>query len=147
MNCAPFDTRLAIARIRNGNAVLSELREVEGAASYAAIKSLRDFPSPAAYVLLASERGEPHAGGRQKVGATLGIALAVRNYRCGHGDEGREDLNRFLGALRERVIGWTPEVQGGRPLQFVQGDLVDYDDATLLWVDVYATQHFIGAGQ
>jgi hypothetical protein len=147
VSSAPFDTGLVIERIRDGNAVLSELREVAGAASYAAIKSLRDFPSPAAYVLLARERGEPHSGGRQKVGATLGIALVVRNYRGECGEAGKEDLNRFLGALRDRVIGWTPELPGARPFQFVQGDLVDYDDATLLWVDVYTTQHFIGAGQ
>jgi len=142
---APFDTGLVIDRLATAGDVLSELREIKGVAGYSAVKSLRDFPAPAAYVLLASERGTPGPGAstRQKADVVVGIALAVRNWR--DAAEEREELNRFLGALRERLIGWVPDLPGARGFEFIQGDLMDYDDSTLLWVEVYGTQHFIGA--
>lgn len=149
MSSAPFDTSLVIDRIKSATGVLAELREVGGAANYATVKALCDFPSPAVYVLLAREQGQQDAAaksGRQAVTVSLGVAIAVRNYREERGVQSTPELNQFLSAVRERLIGWTPAVSGGRPLQFVQGDLVDYNDATLLWVDIYQTQHFIGGG-
>ena len=143
MSAAPFDASLVIARLREQ---VQALQAVEGAAEYAAITSLRDLRPPCAYVLLARERGdgEPPKGGRQRALVTFGVVLAVRNYRDQRGAESMDELAPLLGQVRAALMGWTPAVTGGRPVQWLQGDVLDYDNSTLLWSDVYQPQHFIG---
>ncbi|WP_253261663.1 phage tail terminator protein [Pseudomonas aeruginosa] len=82
MSNAPFDHRLVIERL---TATVPALRLIGTAADFGAVKALRDYPTPAAYVLLAEESGEPrptgNSGGpaRQRVGALFGVVLAVRS--------------------------------------------------------------------
>lgn len=140
---APFDINLVIDRLR---AEVTELQSVEGVAEYGAVTSLRDFRTPCAFALLVRERGDGEApkAGRQRAMATIGVVLAVSNYRDTRGAETVEELTPLLGKVRAALMGWTPDIIGGRPFQFLQGDVLDYDASTLLWTDVYQTQHFIG---
>lgn len=144
MSAEPFDTGLAIAQVK---AMATGLRLVGGAADYAAVKNLRDFAPPCAYVLLATEKLELSAGnttGHQRATVSFGVVIAVRNYRAAdRGQQASDDLRSVLGQVRSALMGWTPAVPGGRPTQLVRGDLMDYDQATLLWTDQYQTQHFI----
>jgi hypothetical protein len=144
MSAAPFDISLVIAQLQ---AQAPSLRQVKGAADYAAIKSLRDFVPPCAYVLLAREKPEIEKGvtsGHQRTPVTFGVVVAVRNYRASErGVQAADELLTVLGETRSALMGWIPPVPGGRPTQLTQGDLVDYDQATLLWSDVYQTQHFL----
>ena len=82
--------------------------------------------------------------GYAAISATVGVVLAVSNYRDTRGAETVEELTPLLGKVRAALMGWTPDIIGGRPFQFLQGDVLDYDASTLLWTDVYQTQHFIG---
>lgn len=143
MSAAPFDVDQVIGRLR---AQVPELQLVEGAGAYAAIRSLGDFRPPSAFVLLVNERsdGEVPKGGRQRALATFGVVLAVRNYRDQIGAAAMNDVSPLVGRIRDLIIGWQPEIQGGRPCQWLQGDVLDYDASTLLWCDVFKTQHFIG---
>lgn len=144
MSAAPFDVALVVAQLQ-GNA--PSLRQVKGAADYAAIKSLRDFAPPCAYVLLAREKPEVDKGlttGHQRAVVSFAVVVAVRNYRAGErGMQAADELRSVLGEVRSALMGWIPPMPGGRPTQLTQGDLVDYDQATLLWNDVYQTQHFL----
>lgn len=140
MNAQPFDIQPVIERLRAG---MPELRLVGGAADYAAITGLRDFVPPCAYVLIAQERGEPNgANGRQRALVTFGVVLAVRNHSGARG--AADDLRPLLGKLRETLMAWIPGRPGARAVQWLQGDVLDYDAGTLLWSDVYQTQYFIG---
>ena len=143
MSAAPFDVDLVIGRLR---AQVPELQLVEGAGAYAAIRSLGDFRTPSAYVLLVNERsdGDVPKGGRQRALATFGVVLAVRSYRDQVSAAAMNDVSPLVGRIRDLLIGWQPEIQGGRPCQWLQGDVLDYDASTLLWCDVFKTQHFIG---
>ncbi|MHB1273617.1 MAG: phage tail terminator protein [Rhodanobacter sp.] len=144
MSAAPFDVALVIAQIKSAAPLL---RQVSGAADYAAVKTLRDFAPPCAFVLLATEKLELTPGnttGHQRATASFGVVVAVRNYRAAdRGQQASDELRSVLGQLRSALMGWTPALPGGRPTQLVRGDLVDYDQATLLWTDQYQTQHFI----
>ncbi|MAN51214.1 MULTISPECIES: phage tail terminator protein [unclassified Marinimicrobium] len=144
MSSAPFDTAPVIARVREQ---VTALRAVEGAASFAAVQNLRDFVVPGAYVVLTRERpdNQEPRGGRQRAIVTLGVVVAVRNYRDVTGGELKDALNPILNGVRNALIGWTPPEQGARPMKWAGGDVIDYDDNTLLWGDVFQTQHFIGA--
>lgn len=147
MSNAPFDHRLVIERLK---AAVPILREIGTAADFQAVKQLRDFPTPAAYVLLAEESGEPKSAGnsagsaRQKVGVIFGVVLAVRSYRYDQLADAADDLQSILDQVRGALVGWTPNLPLARGAQFVTGKVLDSDDTTLLWGEIYSTQHSIG---
>jgi hypothetical protein len=152
MSFAPFDVQLVVARLK---AQVIGLRIVGVAADYAAVKSLRDFTPPSAYVLLAQETFEPNPPGHgqrtqqvsvaQRGRVALGVVVAARNYREQAGAQLAGTLQQLLEDVRACLVGWIPDIAGARPMQLQRGDLLQYDDATALWCDVYQTQHFIGA--
>jgi hypothetical protein len=151
MSAAPFDVSSIVARLRS---CVPKLIDVGMAADYAAVQSLQDFRPPCAYVILASEQGalqpQGHAPrgqqvrGRQIVQVTFGVVLAVRNYREQKGAQVNDELREMLAATREALMGFVPDAEGARAIQFVRGDLMDYNAGTAIWADVYQTQHSIG---
>ncbi len=151
MSAQPFDVRILQARLKQQ---VSQLRLVGLAADYAAITGLQDFPVPCSYVLLAAERGQPKPAGhapagqvakvRQMTDVMFGVATAVRNYREDRGEQLADELRAIVGEVRAALIGYVPAVPGGRAIEFVSGELKDYDASTALWVDVFQTQHSIG---
>lgn len=154
MNAAPFDVGLVIARLK---AQVPTLRKIAGAADYATVRGLNDFPAPCAYVLLAKEKGEPRPTGHavpgsqvrtvQRAVVTFGLVTAVRNYRESDlGYQGKDSLEMILRQIRDALIGWAPQVDGTDVCSFIQGSLTQYDAGTLLWTDVYQTKHLLGAG-
>lgn len=147
MSNAPFDHRQVIERLK---ANVPALREIGTAADFQAVKRLPEFPTPAAYVLLAEESGEPKPSGnstgsaRQKVGVVFGVVLAVRSYRYSQLADAADDLWSILDQVRSALVGWTPDLPLARGAQFVTGKTLDSDDTTLLWGEIYSTQHSIG---
>lgn len=139
----PFNVQMVIDRL----ASVTELQSVAAAAEYASVTSLKDFRTPCAYVLLLQERADDSPGssaGRQRAIVSFGVLVAVRNYGDARGEKTLAEMLPILGAIRSRLMGWTPEVPGARPVRWTRGDALDYDRSTLLWADVYSTQHFIG---
>jgi hypothetical protein len=141
-NFEPFDTSLAQARLKTQ---VAALREVEGASEYAAVKALRDFPTPCAYVLFAVEAGSGTPRGARVAGASaeFGVVLAVSNYRDRRGEQLQPELVTLLGQVRSALIGWQPPAPGVGPIAWRGGAVMDYDDATLLWVEAYECTHVL----
>lgn len=123
------------------------LQIVQGAAEYAAISGLKDFRPPCAYALLVSERPDNEApkNNQQRAVVTFGVVVVGRNYRDQRGQETLDALGPIIGATRQALIGWLPAETGGRKTKWMGGDVMDWDANTVLWADVYETQHFIGA--
>lgn len=146
MSAALFDINLVRQRLTD---LVTDLQTIEGAAEYAQITELRQFRPPCAYVLPVRERGdgEPAKGGRQRALVQFGVVAAVRNYRDTRGAETLDELGPLIGKIRDALIGWTPAVAGARPCQWLQGDVLDFDDSTLLYSNVFQTQMFIGRPQ
>jgi hypothetical protein len=151
VSIAPFDVRQVQARLQ---AASTPLRLVGLAADYAAVRNLRDFPVPCAYVVLAKETYEPNQPGQAPRGKQLpvrqvgrvsfGVVVAGRNYRSGAGGQLAGEIQEVLTAVRNVLAGWVPQVSGARPVQLLQGELLQYDDAVSLWSDVWTTQQIIG---
>lgn len=141
-NFEPFDTSLVEARLK---AEVPELREVAGAADYAAVKNLRDFIVPGAYVLLADESGGGSVRGAKAAPASaeFGVVLAVRNFRDRAGGQLKDELRELLGKVRAALIGWTPPAPGATACSWRGGAQMDYDDATILWVEAYECTHVL----
>lgn len=150
MSAAPFDVMPIVARLK---ARVSALRQMGTAADYATVRSLGDFPVPCAYVLLAREKAVATKTGAsmpgqqtrlpQQMAVSFGVVLAVQNFRQQAGAQVADQLGEILGQVRGVLLGWTPDVPGGRACQLIQGDLTQYDRAVALWTDVWHTQHII----
>lgn len=152
MSFAPFDVQPVANRIRT---LVPDLRLVGLAADYAAVKSLRDFTPPSVFVVLAQEKfqenppGHGQRGEQVKVSqrgiVAVGVVIVGRNYREQHGAQLSGAMNALIGSVRAQLSGWVPNVPGARAFQLQRGDLLQYDDATALWCDVWQTQTLIGA--
>lgn len=144
----PLDTTLIEQRLREQ---VSALQCVEGAAEYAAVKSVRDFRPGSAYVVLAQERNPNNPNtpegarirGKNQALCTFGVIIAARNYRGRTGAAAMQDASPLIGAVRTALIGWHP-VKPFQPVAWLQGDVMEYDANTLLWIDVFTTTHYLG---
>jgi len=154
MSARPFSVGPVIERLRARVSKGDDgLRMVAGRADYASVRRLGDFPAPAGYVLLAKEKGVRTEQGMsmpgeqyplaQVMSVTFAVIHAFRNYRQLEGDALREELELRVGLTRDQLLGWTPDVAGGRACELLTGDLGAYDNAVALWTDLYATQHLI----
>lgn len=144
----PLNTDVIEQRLRE---VLPQFEIVAGAADYAAVRELRGFRTPSAYVVTAQERDAPEpnqtqrrTSGRQHAETTFGVILALRNYRDVRGESATDDARPLIGAVRDALMGWTPGLGIMRPIEWQQGDVLDYDQSVLLWAEVFTTKHFIG---
>jgi hypothetical protein len=143
MNFEPFDTSLVIERLK---AQVQELRQVGGAADYAAVQELRGFAVPSAFVIFAGESGN-----------------AGRPARCSRAAR-RHTLWR--GACRAQLPAWCwrpvgrrtaqvhrpdplgPDwlgspVPGATALAWEAGEVMDYDNSTVLYVESYQLTHLL----
>ena len=151
MNFEPFDVQPVADRIR---ALVPGLRTIGLAADYAAVKSLRDFVPPSVFVVLAQERFESNPPGYGQRGeqvkvsqrgiVAVGVVIVGRNYREQHGAQLSDAMNTLIASVRGPLAGWVPDVPGARPLELQRGDLLQYDNATALWCDVWQTATLIG---
>lgn len=151
MSFAPFNVQPVADRIR---AQVAGLRLVGLAADYAAVKSLRDFTPPSVFVVLAQEKFQENPPGHgqrgeqvkvsQRGSVAVGVVIVGRNYREQHGAQLSGEMNALIGSVRAKLSGWVPDVPGARPFELQRGDLLQYDDATALWCDVWTTATLIG---
>ena len=144
MNFEPFDTGLVVQRLKS---LVPDLREVGGAADYAAVQDLRGFSTPSAFVIFAGESGNAGHGPRgarvQPATTRFGVALAVRNYRPGAGDQLGDEMRKFIGLTRTALIGWVPTTPGATALTWEAGEVMDYDHSTVLYVESYQLTHLL----
>ena len=143
MNFEPFDTGLVIDRLKTQ---VPDLRQVGGAADYAAVQELRGFATPSAFVIFAGESGGgtgPRGARVQAAVTRFGLALAVRNYRPGAGDQLGDELRKVLGLTRSALIGWVPPTPGATALVWEAGEVMDYDHSTVLYVESYQLNHLL----
>ena len=137
MNFEPFDVMLAAKRLREQ---IPQLTSVAGVAEFSQVKDLRGFRTPSAYVLQAVEKpgvNGPRGARVQPAQTNFGVAIAVNNYRSEMDASTTDELRSIVGAVRTALIGWTPPVPGVTPIGWIGGEVVDFDDNALLFIDSY----------
>ena len=148
MNFEPFDIGLIVAHLR---AQVADLHEVGGAADYAAVQNIRDFPTPSAYVIFAEEQNtarvpaSPGIGVQESV-AQFGVVLALRHYREARGEQMLPEALALIGQARCALIGHKPAARGARVLQWLSGKVLDYDAGVLLFADLYQIHYLLHKG-
>lgn len=144
MNFEPFDTGLIVRRLE---ACVQDLHSIGGAADYAAVKELRGFRTPSAYVVFSEEENTGKISA--SVGVTsqealvqFGVVLALRNYGGQRGDQMAVEARRLIGLVRSALIGHKPD-KGARVVGWLGGAVLDYDASVLLFADRYQVHHML----
>lgn len=142
MSFEPFDTGLVVKRLEGH---VRDLQLVGGAADFAAVKELRSFRTPSAYVVFAEDENTnkvPDSVGvlAQESLVRFGVVLALRNYADQRGEHVGEDARKLIGQVRTALIGHKP-CKGARVIGWESGKVLDYDAQTLLFADLYRVQY------
>ena len=143
MSFEPFDTSLIVDRLRQQ---VPDLHAVGGAADYGAVKELRAFRTPSAYVIFAEEDNTgkvPTSPGvcAQESSVQFGVVLALRHYAEARGEQMQGEARRLIGRVRAALIGHRPQPRGATAIGWQSGKVLDYDAAVLLFADVYRLIH------
>jgi hypothetical protein len=77
----------------------------------------------------------------QRVPATVGVAICVRNVADAKGSGASLDLDTVRLAVRQSLLGWSPP--GCDPVQFDSGALLGFKSGYLWWQDIYRTTYDI----
>lgn len=139
----PLDLRPWRDRLAN----LPELRAVGLAADLAAVRGAPKI-TPASYVVPVSDSPSARAGQgnsvlTQNVNATVAIVTAVSNARSSAtGEAASEDVQMVRAAIFASLIGWVPP-GASFALQYAGGQLVGYEDSTVLFSDRFTTSYFV----
>jgi len=144
VNFEPFDTGLIVRRLE---ACVPDFQSIGGAADYAAVKELRGFRTPSAYVVFSEEENTgkiPASIGvnSQEALVRFGVVLALRNYGGQRGDQMAAETRRLIGLVRSALIGHKPD-KGARVVGWVGGAVLDYDASVLLFADRYQVHYVL----
>lgn len=143
MSFAPLDTSLIEQRLRDQ---VEQLQEVLGAAEYSQVRELAGYRIDTAYVVLAAERNPagtgPQARGKVAAEAVFGVVACARNYRDTIGGAAQDEAAVLSGKIRAALHGWAPP--GWKSCTWLQANVLDSDQARVLWLDVFTTTHVLG---
>ncbi len=116
------------------------LKLVGGALDFAAASEAQPAAMPAAYVMLLREVPSPSDvanGVVQKIGASLGVVLALKNVSDTKGAVAQVDLAALRKLVQASLLGWSPT--DAEPLERGPGTLLAFKNGVLWWQDVYLT--------
>lgn len=136
-----------IAEIRTrleDNKVALGLKLVGAAADFQAAAESNPGATPAAYVIPLEEAPNPNQLDNlviQRVVASVGIILAVRNVSDVTGKASELDMTTLRTAIKALLLGWSPAT-GHDPLERGRGHLLAFRDSHMWWQDTYITAYY-----
>ncbi|QIM62985.1 hypothetical protein A1D29_10620 [Pasteurellaceae bacterium Orientalotternb1] len=142
---APFDLKLVIDQLKP--LMPEHIKHIGSTAEYRSIThlSLAGLPTPAVYVVPNHEVG--HQDGiatRQMMTVTFSVVVIVHSYQYSPDNPQLAISNPVIGKIRETLMGWVPPIKGARETHFVRGDVLDYSNSYLAWMETYKTSMLIG---
>lgn len=101
--------------------------------------------TPGVYVIPDSENAPKEndlatGATHQEVTERVSIVSAIQNVRDATGRVAHQNLRALRRALKDALIGWTPDVESA-PVEFDNGKLFRFSDQTVLWMDTYRTRY------
>lgn len=136
---------LAAVKTRLTQLMSADLHTIEGAAAFAAVLEAQSFNAPSAYLVPLAEQGEPsqtYNPVMQRRGMQFGVIWVVQNLYDAQGEAAQTELVAIRDQGFASLIGWEPD-GNHEPVQFVRGDLMDFNNQFLLWQDVFATATYL----
>ena len=148
MSSQPFDVSVIAEKLKE-LMVEKTLVFVGTSAEYSKLTDLTSVPTPAAYVLLGKETpNDKPVSTRQSVTVNFGVVIVARDVssRATNIQTVKQLANPVIGAVRDLLIGKTVQfIDGVRPINWVGGQTLGFQNGVLVWIDSYQTQHFIGS--
>lgn len=142
MNSNPFNLLLVIDRLKP--LMPKPVSVIGSVIEYNKITDLSGFTTPALYVVPASEVGKPNQGvGHQRADVIFGVIVVVQNYQYSNISPMLHEKDPLIGLVRDQLMGWVPDVPGGRGVEWLRGDVLDYNSSALVWLETYQTAQFI----
>lgn len=136
---------MAVVKSRLAELMGNQLHTIEGAAAFAAVLDSQSFRAPSAYLVPLAEQGEAsqtYNPVMQRRGMQFGVVWVVQNLYDGQGEAAQTELVAIRDLGFASLIGWEPD-GNHEPVQFVRGDLMDFNNQFLLWQDVFATATYL----
>ena len=148
MSSQPFDVSVIAEKLKELTANKT-LVFVGTSAEYSKLTDLTSAPTPAAYVLLGKETpNDKPVSTRQSVTVNFGVVIVARDIssQATNIQNVKQLANPVIGAVRDLLIGKTVKlIDGARPISWVGGQTLGFQNGVLVWIDSYQTQHFIGS--
>lgn len=119
------------------------LKLVGGAADFQTASENKPTVTPACFVIPLEDYPGPSntTSLTQRVEASVGIVLVVRNVTDNKGDAARQDLEVLRGTVKGKLLGWEP-AEGCDPYERGPGRLMAFKDGHMWWLDIYKTAYF-----
>lgn len=131
-------------------AIKTKLQEVDAlkfigeAADFQAAAESNPTLTPACYVIEMGEAPEPNKLGDiilQKVAASVGIVLVVRNLTDAKGVAAGADMRVLRQAVRDKLYGFSPGT-GLAPFERGNGHLLAFQKGHMWWQDLFLTSYY-----
>jgi hypothetical protein len=122
---------------------VSLLKMTGGAAQFQNAAETNPKVTPAAFVIpLGEDPGASAMGDMviQRVAATIGVILVVRNVSDIKGEAARQDMEMLRAAVKASLLGWQPSGEYD-PLQRGRSGLLAFKDMHMWWQDIYTTSY------
>ncbi|MFP4733612.1 phage tail terminator protein [Pasteurella multocida] len=145
MQYGPFDLKLVIEQLKPLQP--EHIYTLGSTAEYRSITdvSLAGLPTPAVFVVPNGEIGTLNdVAVRQMVTVSFSVIVIVQSYQYNIETPHLSISNPVIGKIREQLMGWRPPLPGAKETFFVRGDVVDYSNAYLVWIETYQTKVIMG---
>nr|DAI22382.1 MAG TPA: tail completion protein [Caudoviricetes sp.] len=145
MHYGPFDLKHVIDRLAPLKP--EHIHMLGSTAEYRSIADLgmAGLVTPAVFVVPNSEIGHQNdIAVRQMVTVSFSVIVIVQSYQYDSTDPQLAISNPVIGQIRAQLMGWRPPVLGAKETFFVRGDVLDYSNSYLAWMETYQTKIIIG---
>ncbi|HHE3720932.1 hypothetical protein K7G92_001027 [Pasteurella canis] len=145
MQYGPFDLKHVIEQLKPLQP--GHIHTLGSTAEYRSISelSMAGLATPAAFVVPNGEIGHQNdIAVRQMVTVSFSVIIIVQSYQYDNENPQLNISHSVIGKIRERLMGWVPGVKGAKETFFVRGDVLDYTNSYLVWMETYQTKLIMG---
>ena len=145
MQYGPFDLKHVIEQLKPLQP--EYISTLGSTAEYRSITdvSLAGLPTPAVFVVPNGEIGTLNdVAVRQMVTVSFSVIVIVQSYQYNNEAPHLSISNPVIGKIREQLMGWRPPLPGAKETFFARGDVVDYSNSYLVWMETYQTKVIMG---
>ena len=81
---------------------------------------------------------------RQMVTVSFSVIVIVQSYQYNYINPQLNVTNPIIAQIREQLMGWIPPIKGAKETFFVRGEILNYTNSYLVWMETYQTKMIMG---
>ncbi|HDR1694320.1 TPA: hypothetical protein QB527_002243, partial [Pasteurella multocida] len=138
MQYGPFDLKHVLEQLKPLQP--EHIHTLGSTAEYRSLSelSMAGLATPAVFVVPNGEVGHQNdIAVRQMVTVSFSVIVIVQSYQYSNEMPHLSVSNPVIGKIREQLMGWVSPVKGAKETFFVRGDIVDYTNSYLVWMETY----------